>query len=351
VLATAPTEGPLEDKAPGLAPELLAELRIREARMTGDPGFYTLADAAAQCALARDPGDLAAQRARVHIAIQFHDFAAAERDARALAEKSGGWQDWLLVGDAAMERGEIDAARTAYEAGLAQRPGLQLYDRMGYLSWCTGDAELALEYAKAAASSGTAADPEPLAWTLTRVGWLHALAGEPAPEVSHALLLLPDYPPARFARGRIRLNAGDPGAAEDLRAAGHTVEATRALAELDPAVDVATVLGQDPRGAAIWLADRDPERALALLDEERKSREDAQTLLAWAYAAHRAGRDARDVARRAIDTGILEPRALLHGGIVLGDAALLDRAIASGPGLLPSERALAEREKAALVKP
>ncbi len=347
-VALAPAAGPLSAGAAGLSPVEIAELRIREARMTGDAGFYSLAEAAAACALRRDPADARAARARVYVKTQFHEFGAAELEARAMAERTGGWQDWLLVGDAAMEQGKLDAARAAYEAGLQQRPGLQLYDRMGFYWWSVGDAELALQYAEAASSAGSPSDPEPWAWALTRLGWLHALAGQPAPEIELALALLPDYPPARFARGRIRLAAGDPGAAADFRAVGATVEATRALAEIEPGTDVAAVLSQDPRGAAIWLADRDPRRAVALLDQERAAREDAQTLLAWAYASERAGADATDVARAAIATGTLEPRALLHAGLVLRERALLARALATGPGLLPSERAAALSAMAAL---
>lgn len=346
-IAAAPAGGPLSAEAAGLAPVALASLRIREARLTGDPGFYTLAQAAADCALERDPADVAARRARTHVLIQFHEFAAAEAEATALVAETGAWEDHLLLGDAAMERGALGAAKVAYDRALELRPGPLPYDRMSAWLWATGDAAGALRYAEAAAGGG--GDAEPLAWALTRVGWLRALRGEPPIELARALALLPDYPPARFARGRILLHAGDPRAEADLRAAGPTVEAVRALVELDPRADVARLAAQDPRGYAIWLSDREPARALALLTEEREAREDAATLLAWAYAAHRAGQDAKDVARAAIATGTLEPRSLLQGGIVLADEALLERALTTGPGLLPAERALAERELARIA--
>ncbi len=346
-ISAAPAAGPLSADAVGLAPVALAELRIREARLTGDPGFYTLAQAAADCALAADPADLRATRARIHVLIQFHEFSAAEAEASALLAKTGAWEDHMLLGDAAMERGRLDVAKAAYDRALEIEPGPLLYDRMGWYLWATGDAEGALRYAEGAISAG--GDAEPHVWALTRVGWLRAMAGQPPLELIRALSLLPDYPPARVARGRILLPAGAPRAADDLRAAGPTVEAVRALAEIDPNADVARLAAQDPRGYAIWLSDRDPARALALLTTERESREDAATLLAWAYAAHRTGQDATTVARAAIATGTLEPRSLLQGGVVLRDIALLDRALATGPGLLPSERAMADAERALIV--
>src|SRR5262245_17336466 len=112
-LALAPAAGPLEAEVAGRPPVEVAELRIREARLTGDPGFDTLAEGAAAWALARSPDDARAERARIHVRIQFHDFAVAEADARALVGRTGAWQDWLLVGDAATERGALPAAESA----------------------------------------------------------------------------------------------------------------------------------------------------------------------------------------------------------------------------------------------
>jgi len=344
-VARAPASGPLAAEIVQKVdnPVEVARLRIEEGHRTGDPGFYALAEQAARCALARSPNDPEARRHLVHIAIQFHQFASAEKDARALATETDSWSDWMLLGDAQMEQGKLADAGPSYQRAMDQRPGLPLYDRAAWLRWLTGDVDGAVALQERAVAAGSSADPEPYAWVLTRLGWLHALRGEPAPEIDFALQLLPDYPPARFARGRIRLAAGDVGAAEDFRAVGRTVEATRGLAEIDPSISIDAVGAQDPRGYAIWLADRDPKHALALLDEERNSRQDAVTHMAHAYAVFRGGGDGAQEAREALATGCPEPRVLLEGGLVLGDRALIDRALAMGPGLLPSERALAVR--------
>jgi hypothetical protein len=118
---------------------------------------------------------------------------------------------------------------------------------------------------------------------------------------------------------------GHPGAADDLRAAGARFDALRALADLDPSIDLDTFGHLDPRGYAIWLADHDPERALRLLDAERRSRQDATTQMAWAYATHRAGGDGTAAARQALATGFRDPEVLRQGAVVLGTHLFSDR--------------------------
>lgn len=364
-IMSTPAPGPLAIERDKVRDDPLgqARLRIREARLTGDPGFYTLAESALDCALLRSPEDAEAKRLRVHLLIQFHRFAEAEVAAKALLggpTPSATFLDYALYGDALMEQGELDAAGVAYQSGVDIRPGLEMYDRIGWLRWLWGDVPGALEMQALAVSAGSSRDPEPFAWVLTRMGWLHVINGQPAPEIEQALSLLPDYPPARFARGRIRLQAGDSvGAAQDLRVAGRTVEAVRALAEAaatdlerDP-VDVNTVGRQDPRGYAIWLADSDspPDRARAvgLLETELKSRHDAVTRMALAWARHRSRPGGADVApeiaaevAEILATGIVEPRVLLQAGLIQMNTSLLQRALDSGPGLLPSEQKRAQ---------
>lgn len=335
----------------------VARLRVEEARLTGDPGFYTLAEQALDCAdAAPEAGGaptVASRRLRAHVVLQFHRFAEAEALARPLYAETKDGQDAMVLGDALMEQGRLQEAGEAYQLAMNARPGLPIYDRAGWLRWLTGDIAGATQLATLAAQAGSPADPEPLAWVLTRLGWLHALSGEPAREVDLALQLLPDYKPARMARARIRLHAGDSaGAAEDLRVVGPTVEAVWALSEIDPAASVEKVGMQDPRGFARWLADRgtpaDLARARALVADELRDRQDATTRMVDAWVRYRAGEDAAPLAREALATGIPEPRVLFEGGLVLGDAAVLERALAMGPGLLPSERRRAQEALAGL---
>ena len=347
----APAAGPLAGprQAAGNDPLALARLFIREARQTGDAGFYTLASGAIDCALARDSASAEARRLHAHVALQFHDFAAVEAEAGRLVALPGAtWLDHALLGDAQMEQGKLDAAADAYQRAADLRPALEVLDRIGWLRWLWGDMEGSLQMAQLAAGSGSPADAEPYAWALSRLGWLHALRGEAAPELDRALALVPGYGPAALARGRLRLHQGDRvGAAADLLAVGATVEGVWALSEIEATASVEAVRKQDARGYALWLAPRDPAGALALLNEEWSVRQDATTRMGRAWAAWLGGGetafDPSAEARTALATGIVEPRVLRMGSQILGDDALMQRALAMGPGLLPSERALPPR--------
>jgi tetratricopeptide (TPR) repeat protein len=319
-----------------------ATLRIREARTTGDPGYYALAELAVACARQTPDHDpLEADWLAVHLDLQQHRFSRAEARARPLVAQRGSWRDHMLLSDALMEQGQLDEAVSTLQVAMDLRPSMPLYDRASWLAWLHGDHDHAIALQRRAVASAAASDAEAVAWTLTRLGWLQAMrGGSPAP-LDAALERLPDYRPALLLRGKICLHEGDDACAERmLRAAGHTVAARRALKELDPTVDMEAVRQQDPRGFAIWLAPQDAARALHLLDGELSERQDAMTRIARAWALHHAGRDGRELAREALATGIIEPEALAMAAIVLSDPSLLARARRAGPGLLPSWHAL-----------
>ncbi|MEQ1506159.1 MAG: hypothetical protein ABMB14_28260, partial [Myxococcota bacterium] len=340
-----PADGPLAAEASAIRdPVALAELRIREARLSGDPGFDTLADLALDCALSRDPADPVARRWKGHVEIQFHRFAEAEARLAPLYGQTGAWRDAMLLGDARMERGDIDGADDAYDDAMAGRPGLELYDRVAHLAWLEGDLPTAIALEQDALSAASTADPEPMAWVATRLGWLRSLDGDVPNELGLALRVMPDYRPAHLALGRYLLATGHADDAEPhLRAAGPTIEAVRALAELDPAASVQSVSAQDRRGYAIWLAPRDPAAAVALLDAELAQRRDAVTRIARAWAAWTggAGDAVAPEVRAALATGIADPSTLVMAAEVLGDSSLAKRALSMSAGLLPSEQARA----------
>jgi hypothetical protein len=204
-----------------------------------------------------------------------------------------------------------------------------------------GDLAGAREMAVLAVQAGVASDPEPLAWALSRLGWLNALSRQPAPELDAALALIPDYAPALLARGRARLDDRGPaadveGGLADLRALTHNLEALRWRSDFE-AVDVPREL--DPRGWADFFAPTRPREALAAAEEELASRTDAVTRMTHAWAAHHAKRaGAAEEARAALATGCPEPRVLHHAAIILGDREVATRALSMGAGLTPTER-------------
>ena len=343
-LAFLPASGPLAREAATTDPVQLAQVRIREARLTGDPGFDTLAELALSCALARDPADVEARRWMGHVELQFHRFAAAERRMKALFSETGHWRDAMFLGDARMEQGDLAGAGAAYAEATGIRPGLELYDRLAWLAWLKGDLDGAIAHETMAVAASSPADPEPMAWVLTRLGGWKALRGETPNELGLALGLLPDYRPAHLALGRYLLTSGRPDlAADHLRAAGPTIEAALALAEIDPEVSIPELARQDRRGWALWLARTDPAAAVALLDGELDQRRDATTRIARAWAASRSGQDVAAEVRSALATGIRDPAVLLLAAESLSDPALAADALAVPNGLLPSERERALR--------
>jgi tetratricopeptide (TPR) repeat protein len=331
--------GPLSAEAAAAAePVALAHVRIREARRTLDPGFYTLAEQALRCALGTAPDDPEARRWLGHVQLQFHRFADAEATLRPLVAQTDHWRDHMLLSDALMEQGRLVEAAAELDLARVAHPSLETWDRAAHLAWLSGDLDGAIALEEQAVSAGTAADPEPLAWALTRLGELKAQRGQVPNELGLAVRTLPDYPPAHLALGRWLLGAGQPeAAARHLARAGHTVAAARALAEIDPSTDVDAVGDQDPRGYAVWLTATDPERALRLLDDELAARHDAVTWMARALALSRAGLDGTTEARTALATGIADPSVWLQGAEVLGDPSLAAQALRWRGALLPSE--------------
>lgn len=349
-IAAAEAPGPLSaERSKNIEkPAIVAELFLQEGLKTGDSGFYTLAAAAAACALERDPTDLDAAWLAANARYQQHRFAEAEAEALVLTTKRQDPLDWMLLGDARMEQGRLESAADAYQSAVNLRPGPDLYGRISYLRWLWGDAVGAEEMAVlAVASSGD--DAVVHSFHLGWLGWLHALAGQEAPEIDAALAADPTSRQALLYQARVRLARGDgAGARASLAQAPTTFESLRIGAELDPAVDLAAHCELDHRACAVVLAETDPARAAALINREWAGRQDAHTMAARAWIGSRGGADTSADARAALATGSLDPEVLLLAGLVLRDPVALKRALAAGPGLLPSQRRRAEEALAAL---
>lgn len=158
--------------------------------------------------------------------------------------------------------------------------------------------------------------------------------------LNDAVALAPADQGARLARGRLRLYRRDwAGAREDLALAGDTMEARLSLFELDPSTDVEAVCQEDRALCALWRAARDPDRARLLLTADLP--DTALARVARAYLHWLGGADASAEARSALDTGMGQPRVLLYAGLITRDPAMLHAALATGPGLQPSEIAMA----------
>src|SRR5262245_32901728 len=104
-----------EQRAPARAAEQLGYRFISKARLTNDAGFYTIAEQAAACLDAVQPGDAATLLLRGHVLHQLHRFREAEAIARRLVALREFVLDFGLLGDVLMEQGRLGRSATAYQ--------------------------------------------------------------------------------------------------------------------------------------------------------------------------------------------------------------------------------------------
>ncbi|MCI0583957.1 MAG: tetratricopeptide repeat protein [Chloroflexi bacterium] len=387
----------------------LATLYHGRARLTADLADHERALEAARTAIAIAPTQAGARLLEASILFSLHDFPGALAAADALYREDPTQLGALATrADAALELGDLEAARRDLASLAAATSGPAVDIRLARLAAVTGDLDGALDLARRARDVAVAEGTDPgfyayavgeyarLAGDATtaragfeaalevRAGDLGALLGlariqafegdldaamatlesavaiAPTPE---AEALLGDLLAARAAA----VNASATERAADARAAATahgTVRLSRDLSALAGSVydrqlvlfelDHAPTLGTaGPAAAGGGPGEANLEAARAAL----AVRPDAagHDLVGWAL--HRLGRDAEALIESAAarSTGAADARTLFHAGAIaaaLGDDAaardLLTRALALGPALDPIERAEAAAVLAAL---
>jgi len=353
----------------GPALERLGYLFVARARVSNDPGDYSLAEKTADCLEARQPGQAAAMLLRGHVLHQLHRFAEAERIARTLVGMRTFPLDYGLLGDVLMEQGRLVEAGDAYQKMLDLKPFFQSYVRAAHLRWLKGDLDGAMKVMRLAIAAASPRDKESSSWAWTRMSAYELQAGRSeAAEAAAATALTyqADYAPALLAQGRILLASG--------RAADAVPVLSRA-ADLNPLPEYQWILADalrlkgldavaadveqeivtrggtsDPRTVSLYLATRgtDAARALTLADDELRTRADVFTLDARAWALAASGRiaEADQTITRALGEGTHDARLFLHAGVIHAAAGrerearrLLKKADALRAMLLPSEAA------------
>ncbi|MGR9108275.1 MAG: tetratricopeptide repeat protein [Gammaproteobacteria bacterium] len=369
--------------------EALAWSYVAKARSAFDPGFYSLAEAAAQCIDKAGRGSPSALLLFAHIHHNLHQFRRAETEGRRLVAERGAWFDYAVFGDALMEQGKLDQAAAAYQAMMAIRPGPEAYLRAAHLRWLTGDLDGAIELQRMAIPSAATLDQEGAAWAHVRLGNYLLQGGES--ELSRAYLqkaleIEPDYPPALLALGRIDLAEDRPheALARLLKAAERNplpeyqwvlIEALQSAGDesrVQSRMDLIRRRGpvEDPRTYTLFRADTgavEPE-LLALAERELEVRRDVFTLDAMAWLLYALGDygKALEFSAEAMQTGTRDARLFLHRGAIAAANSRfaeahhwLSQADELRRMLLPSERkrlvheleALPETGAGSLVRP
>lgn len=319
----------------------LGELALREARVSGRTGLVVEAERALRQALAAR-NSYEAERVLAAVLLSQHRFGEASRLAQRLLSLSPN-DAWLhgVVGDAALERGDYDAAFAAFDAMSAQRPDAAAYARVAYARELQGDLTGALQAMQMALTATSPHDAEAQAWQATQVASLEHQLGRPAlarRAIARALHSYPDYPPALALLADVQAAAGDlTGAAASLRtavatapagawhaqlgdvlaASGASLDAERAWARADAAYTSET---PDPREHALFLAmrKRDLTRALEAAEQAARGSDDIVSAEAHAWAAFQSGDLAtaqRQIAR-ALRTGSRLRRLRYHAAAI-----------------------------------
>jgi tetratricopeptide (TPR) repeat protein len=228
----------------------LGQLYLQRARETGDPAYYSRAEAAFTDALARDKGDITATVGLGSLALSRHQFREAlawGEKARTLAPKTAAV--YGVIADAQTELGQYPEAVATVQQMVNLRPDLASYSRVSYTRELHGQIDGAIEAMQRAVEAG---DPgtEGVAWTRVQLASLYFNTGRLAEadrEFSHALAEVPNYIHALAGRGRVAAARGDYPSAIDLyKRATVTIPVTQYVIELG---DIYAATGQSQAAA------------------------------------------------------------------------------------------------------
>ncbi|MEW5992048.1 MAG: tetratricopeptide repeat protein [Chloroflexota bacterium] len=372
----------------------LATLYHARARLAGDLADHERALEAARTAISIAPTQPGARLLEASVLFSLHDFGAAHAAADALYREDPNQVGALATrADAAIELGDLAAARRDLEALASAAPGPGVDVRRARLAYLSGDLDGAVDLARrardgahaAAETAGTAVHP----FFDYALGEYARLAGDPATArtgYEAALAIREGDLGARIGLARVLAFEGE---LDEAIAALEMVVATAPLPEAFAALgeSFATRAADPSRSAAERAADlaaadaafttvrRTPERSLLAgivyqhellrfeLDHDQPDADldatlatirsavtgptdsEGRDLVAWGL--YRLGRYdeawAESLAARA--SGAADARTLFHAGAIAAALAdletagdLLARALALGPALDPWER-------------
>ncbi|HXE75003.1 MAG TPA: hypothetical protein VNN18_05100 [Candidatus Xenobia bacterium] len=330
----------------------LAAALARRARETSDPSYYLQGQEALKESLRLQPDNFEARKWRAWLLLGRHEFAAALKEARQLAQVTH--EDLEVYGflvDANVELGNYAAAEEAAQWMLDLRPGnVPGLTRAAYLRELFGDLDGALELMVAAYQRTPATEREDRAWLLTQQAHLELLRGnlERADSLlGLALGFFPDYHYALAQQAKVRSAQGrDAEAVESLRRlcrvaphaenlyllahalerAGEKEEAARTFARFEQLARAEMDNADNANHELVfYYTDHagKPAEALEVARKELARRRDVYTLDAYAWALHANGKlaDAQQAIQSALAVGVRDPRILGHAEAIAARTA------------------------------
>lgn len=190
---------------------LLGGAYVQRSRETGDPSYYSKAEAVLATAQRLDPHDVETLIGQGTLALARHDFAGA----LALGEQARAINPdvpriYGVIGDAQIELGRYDEAVETIQTMVDRRPDLSSYSRVSYVRELHGDLSGATEAMQAAVTAG-GPNAENTQWLRVQLGTLAFNQGDLATAEQHyqrALTQLPGYVPATAGLARVRAAQG-----------------------------------------------------------------------------------------------------------------------------------------------
>jgi tetratricopeptide (TPR) repeat protein len=327
----------------------IAEIEL--ARATGDVSAYLKAEAAFDLTLRRDPTNAAALAFKGSVLVSLHRFVDARDLAQQVVTRRPNDPVALATfGDASLELGDVDSARSSYEHADQIAHGSATLTRLAHLAFITGDSTAAVAAARRAVEAGRTEGVEgeraaflhyQLAELLVATGdrdgagsaYAAALVDDPGSFLAHsglarvaaakgdldealaqlsaavAIVPQPDFLARRGDLYTLRGKAGDDRRAADDYA---TVEAIAKLAG-----EAANVYD---RTLVYYLANHglEAERAVQLASAELEVRKDVYGYDAYAWALLAAGRpdEAASAMGSALALSTRDARLLYHAGMI-----------------------------------
>ncbi|MGB4959479.1 MAG: hypothetical protein WBO36_08385, partial [Saprospiraceae bacterium] len=195
----------------------LAQLFIREARITGEHGHYYPAALTITERILQNKGTdpsmtFLALVTKAGIQLSHHEFdKALETGKLALTYNQSNAQLYGVLTDAYVELGQYENAIEMSDIMIKIKPDLRAYARISYIREIHGQVDEAIDAMKMAVEAGVPGY-EDTAWAMQTLGNMYKMYGQPekAKQVYQEILVSrPDYPFAVAALGELQMEAQD----------------------------------------------------------------------------------------------------------------------------------------------
>ncbi|MFC4114717.1 tetratricopeptide repeat protein [Nonomuraea zeae] len=182
----------------------LASQYVDQARITGDPSYYTKAEGALATGAKLAPRDDTVLAGQAALAAGRHEFSTAVRLAeQAIAVNPYGTPAYGVLADAKTQLGDLRGAQQAVDKMLGLRPGVPAFARASYAAELRGDTDGARRYLELAHNDAWL--PADLAYARYYLGELALHSGDLATAgawYAKALQAYPAYTPALAGQAR-----------------------------------------------------------------------------------------------------------------------------------------------------